>query len=56
MNFWSGGFPESKRKAYYLMSIHEYLPAPVKRELKQVGWTKGLDLAILQPVESDPSA
>src|SRR5213075_477193 len=30
-----------------LMSIHEHLPAPVKRELKQVGWTKGLELAKL---------
>jgi hypothetical protein len=40
-------FPESRRKAYYLMSIHEYLPAPVKRELKEVGWTKGLELAKL---------
>src|SRR5579863_2598593 len=29
------------------MSIHEHLPAPVKRELKQVGWTKGLELAKL---------
>src|SRR6266446_4557138 len=40
-------FPESRRKAYYLMSIHEHLPAPVKRELKQVGWTEGLELAKL---------
>jgi hypothetical protein len=40
-------FPESRRKAYYLMSIHEYLPPQVKRELKQVGWTKGLELAKL---------
>ena len=40
-------FPESRRKAYYLMSIHEHLPAPVKRELKQVGWTKALELAKL---------
>ncbi len=40
-------FPESRRKAYYLMSIHEHLPAQVKRELKQVGWTKGLELAKL---------
>ena len=40
-------FPESRRKAYYLMSIHEHLPAPVKRELKQVGLTKGLELAKL---------
>ena len=40
-------FPESRRKAYYLMSIHEQLPPAVKRELKQVGWTKGLELAKL---------
>jgi hypothetical protein len=40
-------FPESRRKAYYLMSIHEHLPAQVRRELKQVGWTKGLELAKL---------
>jgi hypothetical protein len=40
-------FPESRRKAYYLMSIHEHLPAQVKRELKHVGWTKGLELAKL---------
>ena len=38
-------FPESRRKAYYLMSIHEHLPPQVKKELKQVGWTKGLELA-----------
>jgi hypothetical protein len=40
-------FPESRRKAYYLMSIHEQLPSAAKRELKQVGWTKGLELAKL---------
>src|SRR5260370_41099188 len=34
-------FPESRRKAYYLISIHEHLPPSVKRELKQVGWTEG---------------
>ena len=39
--------PESRRKAYYLMSIHEHLPPEVKRELKQVGWSKGLELAKL---------
>ena len=38
-------FPESRRKAYYLMSIHEHLPRPVRRELKQVGWTKAAELA-----------
>lgn len=40
-------FPESRRKAYYLMSIHEQPPPEAKRELKQVGWTKGLELAKL---------
>jgi hypothetical protein len=40
-------FPESRRKAYYLMSIHEHLPPQAKRELKGVGWTKGLELAKL---------
>src|SRR5579864_4474589 len=38
-------FPESRRKAYYLMAIHEHLPPQVRKELKQVGWTKGLELA-----------
>jgi hypothetical protein len=40
-------FPESRRKAYYLMSIHEHLPPQARKELKQVGWTKGLELAKL---------
>src|SRR5512133_1356080 len=40
-------FPESRRKAYYLMSIHEHLPPQAKKELKEVGWTKGLELAKL---------
>jgi hypothetical protein len=31
----------TRRKAYSLMSIHEHLPPEVKRELKQVGWSKG---------------
>ena len=38
-------FPESRRKAYYLMSIHEHLPPKARRELKDVGWSKGLELA-----------
>jgi len=37
-------FPESRRKAYYLMSIHEHLPKPIRRELKQVGWAKAVEL------------
>ena len=37
-------FPDSRRKAYYLMSIHEHLPKPIRRELKQVGWAKAVEL------------
>ncbi len=38
-------FPESRRKAYYLMSIHEHLPPQARKELKEIGWTKGRELA-----------
>jgi len=38
-------FPESRRKAYYLMSIHEQLPKQVRKELKQVGWSKAAEMA-----------
>jgi hypothetical protein len=38
-------FPESRRKAYYLMAIHEQLPRQAHRELKHVGWTKAAELA-----------
>jgi len=37
-------FPESRRKAYYLMSIHEYLPKPIRHDLKQLGWSKAIEL------------
>ncbi|MGO9108214.1 MAG: hypothetical protein ACLP9L_03180, partial [Thermoguttaceae bacterium] len=35
------------RKAYYLMSIHEHLPPQARKDLKAVGWAKGLELAKL---------
>ncbi len=38
-------FPESRRKAYYLMAIHEQLPRQIHRDLKEVGWAKATDLA-----------
>ena len=44
-------FPESRRKAYYLMSIHEHLPPQARKDLKEVGWTKGLELAKLARAE-----
>jgi len=37
-------FPQSRRKAYYLMSIHEHLPRQARKGLKLVGWTKATDL------------
>ncbi len=37
-------FPDSRRTAYYLMSIHEHLPPQIRRDLKQVGWTKAAEL------------
>ena len=40
-------FPDSRRKAYYLMSIHENLPPQARKELKEVGWAKGIELAKL---------
>ena len=40
-------FPESRRKAYYLMAIHEQLPKTVRRELKEAGWSKATELAKL---------
>jgi hypothetical protein len=37
-------FSESRRKAYYLMAIHEHLPKVPKADLRQVGWSKATEL------------
>ncbi len=37
-------FPQSRRNAYYLMTIHEHLPKQIRKELKQVGWSKAAEL------------
>jgi hypothetical protein len=37
-------FPESRRKAYYLMAIRENLPRIPKPELREVGWSKAIEL------------
>ena len=50
-DFLTRRFPESRRKAYYLMSIHENLPPETRKELKSIGWTKGLELAKLARAE-----
>ena len=38
-------FPDSRRKAYYLMAIHEQLTRVPKQHLREVGWTKATELA-----------
>ena len=40
-------FSESRRKAYYLMSIHENLLPQARKQLKEVGWAKGIELVKL---------
>src|SRR6201984_1476648 len=37
-------FPGSRRKAYYLMAIHEHLTRISKRHLREVGWSKATEL------------
>ena len=37
-------FPESRRKAYYLMAIHETLTRIPKQHLREVGWSKAAEL------------
>jgi hypothetical protein len=37
-------FPESRRKAYYLMAIHENLTRIPKPQLRDVGWSKAVEL------------
>jgi len=37
-------FPESRRKAYYLMAIHEHLPQRMHQDLEAMGWTKAKEL------------
>jgi hypothetical protein len=37
-------FPGSRRKAYYLMAIHEKLTRISKQQLREVGWSKAIEL------------
>ena len=37
-------FPESRRKAYYLMAIHENLTRVPKQRLKAMGWSKAAEM------------
>ena len=38
-------FPDSRRKAYYLMSIHDHLRQIPTPEIESLGWSKALELA-----------
>src|SRR5215467_2808512 len=37
-------FPDSRRKAYYLMAIHENLTRVPRLQLREVGWSKAIEL------------
>ena len=37
-------FPESRRKAYYLMAIHENLTKVPKQRLRAIGWSKAVEM------------
>ncbi len=46
-DFLARRFPESRREAYYLMSIRERLPRPIRQDLKQLGWSKVIEIISL---------
>jgi hypothetical protein len=46
-------FPESRRKAYYLMAIHENLARIPKPQLRQVGWSKAVELVKVARKDGD---
>ena len=44
-HFLEAKFPDSRRKAYYLMSIHDHLKQIPTEEIESLGWSKALELA-----------
>jgi len=44
-DFLGSKFPDSRRKAYYLMSIHDHLRQIPTQEIESLGWSKALELA-----------
>jgi hypothetical protein len=46
-------FPESRRKAYYLMAIHENLTKIPKQRLKDMGWSKAAEMVKVARREGD---
>ena len=49
-------FAESRRKAYYLMTIHEHLTKLPKPQLQQIGWTKARELVKVARRDGDKFA
>jgi hypothetical protein len=46
-------FPESRRKAYYLMAIHENLTKIPKQQLREIGWRKAAEMVKVARREGD---
>ena len=46
-------FPGSRRRAYYFMSIHEYLPKQTRKEVKEIGWSKAVELVKVARADGD---
>ena len=46
-------FPDSRRKAYYLMAIHEKLTRIPKNDLQRVGWSKATELVKIARKEGE---
>ena len=49
-------FADSRRKAYYLMTIHEHLTRVPKPELREMGWTKARELVKVARKDGDAFA
>ena len=46
-------FTESRRKAYYLMAIHENLTKVPKQRLREIGWSKAVEMVKVARREDD---
>jgi hypothetical protein len=46
-------FVDSRRKAYYLMTIHEHLTRVPKLQLREMGWTKARELVKVARKDGD---
>src|SRR5262252_2250404 len=49
-------FADSRRKAYYLMTIHEHLTKVPKAQLQEIGWNKARELVKVGRSEGDKFA